>query len=638
MKSALHDYALNSTDIGITLLEAMRDEQDRVTDLRVVLINDAAVTLTHCSREDLLSHSLLTLFQDETQQALIRKLYPTLETGVKLQTERYEPDEDRWLAVTVTRPELNYLSITITDITHRRRASSAQREQTALINKVLDTVQSGVILSNPIYDETSKIVDFQVYLCNQRCQELTDFNCEAMIGSTLLSLDPDSATNGTLARYIRVLQTGQTERSEQFFIPRNRWFEHTTSTFGQGIIDCFTDITALKEEMQRHQQTAKYLQSILDNSPAGIALFEAIRDEQGQIIDFSIRLTNQANARSIGLPIEVLLGERLLQRFPGTQPTGFFERLLKTTETGESQRFVMSYQEDNLDVWIEAALQKQNDGALFTFLDITENRNYQLQLERSNQDLRRSNENLQQFAYVASHDLQEPLRKVQSFGDILLDQFGNGMEPEAQDLLRRMQLAAVRMSALIRDLLMYSRLATHQQTFQTLSLQDLIQEVISDLEFPIQERKATIEVDPLPELVGDPLQLRQLFQNLLTNALKFTSTSQTPHIEIRCHQVEANQIPGQETTPQIQPYWQIDLKDNGIGFDEKYLDRIFQLFQRLHGKSSYTGTGIGLAICKKVVENHQGYITAHSQAEQGATFSIFLPVRVSSSSSQQSNK
>lgn len=242
----------------------------------------------------------------------------------------------------------------------------------------------------------------------------------------------------------------------------------------------------------------------------------------------------------------------------------------------------------------------------------------------------RSNENLQKFAYVASHDLQEPLRKIQQFGDLLERQYADSTG-EQLDYLQRMQAAASRMSMLIKDLLNFSRIATRRDESKALSLSDVLDRVLTVLELVIAETNAQIEVDPLPQIKGDPSQLSQLFQNLLSNALKFSRVDLSgrpsiPQIAIRYKLVDATDLPlsvkpGRLTTQ----YHYVAVADNGIGFDERYLDRIFQVFQRLHGKMEFAGTGIGLSIVEKIVINHGGAITASSRPGEGATFHVYFP-------------
>ncbi|GAB3756862.1 PAS domain-containing sensor histidine kinase [Spirosoma pomorum] len=248
------------------------------------------------------------------------------------------------------------------------------------------------------------------------------------------------------------------------------------------------------------------------------------------------------------------------------------------------------------------------------------------ELESTNQLLVRSNDNLQQFAYVASHDLQEPLRKIQQFGDLLKTHLTDLVEDDKLIYLERMQSAASRMSTLIRDLLSFSRIAIHQEKNTSVSLNQVLNEVMTTLELVIVETGAKVEIDNLPTVAGDAVQLGQLFQNLLSNALKFRQEHVAPFIRISARSIRASELP-----PSVNPtratasYYRVEVADNGIGFDEKYLDRIFQVFQRLHSRSQYAGTGIGLAICEKVVLNHGGAMTATSRPNQGATFSIYLP-------------
>jgi PAS domain S-box-containing protein len=247
------------------------------------------------------------------------------------------------------------------------------------------------------------------------------------------------------------------------------------------------------------------------------------------------------------------------------------------------------------------------------------------ELEEANDLLVRSNDNLQKFAYVASHDLQEPLRKIQQFGDLLRNQYGphlgNGV-----DYLERIQSAASRMSTLIKDLLSFSRIATQRDESEPVALNKIVNGTLTTLELVIAETDARIEVEPLPTIAGDASQLGQLFQNLLANALKFRQAGTTPLIQIRANNVLAADLPiSVKPARSARRYHRIDVIDNGIGFDEKYLDRIFQVFQRLHGRAEFSGTGIGLAICEKVATNHGGAITASSQPGEGATFSVYLP-------------
>lgn len=248
------------------------------------------------------------------------------------------------------------------------------------------------------------------------------------------------------------------------------------------------------------------------------------------------------------------------------------------------------------------------------------------ELSLANQDLQRSNDNLQQFAYVASHDLQEPLRKIQSFSTLISELLAEHPDTSVQQYLKRIASAGARMSTLIKDLLTYSRISTRQQVFGPISLNSIVAEVLATLDWEIQSTGAFITVDELPVVKGDNSQLGQLFQNLLTNAMKFVSSGQVPTIHIQYFYCSLHELPSEVCPTSPVPYYhQISVRDQGVGFDTKYRDRIFQVFQRLHGKNEFAGTGVGLAICQRVAENHGGGITATSTPGQGATFSVYLP-------------
>jgi PAS domain S-box-containing protein len=247
--------------------------------------------------------------------------------------------------------------------------------------------------------------------------------------------------------------------------------------------------------------------------------------------------------------------------------------------------------------------------------DITQRHEDEVKLKNFADELQRSNAELQDFAAVASHDLQEPLRKIQSFADELKLSIGNRIDAEEQDTLKRMISAAGRMRTLINDLLAFSRITAMAKPFVPVDLGLTVKEVLSDLEARTRDTKGRIEVCELPTIDADPMQMHQLLQNLIGNGLKFHAPGVAPIIKIS----------GKNGGPN----YQLSITDNGIGFDEKYLDRIFTVFQRLHGRKEYEGTGMGLAICRKIAERHGGQINARSAPGAGSTFTITLPMKQS---------
>jgi len=239
-------------------------------------------------------------------------------------------------------------------------------------------------------------------------------------------------------------------------------------------------------------------------------------------------------------------------------------------------------------------------------------------------ELERSNRELQDFAFVASHDLQEPLRKIQAFGDRLKTKYGSSFNDEGRDYLERMQNAARRMHTLINDLLTFSRITTKSQQFVPVNLDQIARDVLNDLETRVHQTGGRVEIDSLPAIEADPLQMRQLMQNLIGNALKFHRKDEPPVVRVRGELAQDDAKDDGEVSDN--GFCRIIVSDNGIGFDEKYLDRIFTPFQRLHSGSEYEGTGMGLAVCRKIVERHGGSLTARSEPGQGATFLITLPI------------
>jgi signal transduction histidine kinase len=244
------------------------------------------------------------------------------------------------------------------------------------------------------------------------------------------------------------------------------------------------------------------------------------------------------------------------------------------------------------------------------------------ELEEKNKELERRNKELASFGYAASHDLQEPLRKIQTFSDQLMQ--NQDLRENEKGILHRIRSAAARMKQLIENLLSFSRVDSNTILFEFTNLQEILDEVKQDLSEKIQETGAVIETEPLPSLMVVPFQMHQLFTNLLNNAIKFRRKEISPVIKISVRKEYGAAIPGNDLHAE-DLYYHICIADNGIGFDQQYAARIFDIFQRLHGQAEYEGTGIGLAICKKIVENHKGIITASGEFNDGANFHIYLP-------------
>ncbi len=317
---------------------------------------------------------------------------------------------------------------------------------------------------------------------------------------------------------------------------------------------------------------------------------------------------------------EELIGKNHRIINSGYHPKEFFADLWKTISSGKIwEGEIKNKAKDGTYYWVYTTIVPflDDQGKPFEYVsiryEITQRKEGEEQLKSYAQKLEVSNRELQDFASVAAHDLQEPLRKIQAYADRLSVKYKEAVGEEGRDFLDRMLKSASRMQRLIDDLLTYSRVTSKAQPFLPTNLNEVIKDVLADLEVRIEKTKAKINIEELPDVDADSPQMRQLFQNLLANALKFHKEGDTPVVTVKAS------TRGNLAT--------IEISDNGIGFDEKYLDRIFTIFQRLHGRNEYEGTGVGLSVCRKIAERHGGQITARSKVGHGATFIVTIPIR-----------
>jgi PAS domain S-box-containing protein len=390
------------------------------------------------------------------------------------------------------------------------------------------------------------------------------------------------------------------------------------------------DITERKRAEAELRETRDYLDNLIGYANAPIIVWNPA---------FRITRFNHAFERLTGYIADEMIGQELRVLFPETSRDESLDKIARTSsgEYWESVEIPILRKDGAIRIalWNSANIHAADGKTLLATIaqgqDITERKRAEETQKKLTKELTRSNKELEQFAYVASHDLQEPLRKVQAFGDRLKAKYTDSLDDEGRDYLERMFSAAARMSTMISDLLAYSRVTTTAQPFVPVNLAQVAQEVVSDLEARIEQTRGHVDVGDLPTIDADHLQMRQLLQNLVSNALKFHREAVPPVVRVYSKLLK-EQGAGISSTGEI---CQIMVEDNGIGLDEKYLSRIFQPFQRLHSRSEYEGTGIGLAICRKIAERHGGSITAKSNPGQGATFIVTLPVRQASGEEAQ---
>jgi two-component system CheB/CheR fusion protein len=378
------------------------------------------------------------------------------------------------------------------------------------------------------------------------------------------------------------------------------------------VLERTSELSAKNEELLRQKN---FVENILDASVDVIA-----------VLDKDLHYI-AVNKRAVEMYGEDLVGKKLLERFPHVRETGMYDDLLhalsgEIVHRPEYRSPVLQRSFENFYIPL-----KEADGTVREIMmighDITDYMDASQELKKMNEALVKSNAELEQFAYVSSHDLQEPLRKIQTFSDLLsrsLDSDGF----DAKKYIEKINASAERMSVLIKDLLSYSRLSKTNDRYVDTDLQQILENIKNDFEVVIRQKHAQIRSMPLPVIKAIPIQINQLFYNLIGNALKFSENA--PVIDITCSRVSRQQM---KNLPRLNPqyaYVVLSFKDNGIGFEQVYAEKIFTIFQRLNDRQQYSGTGIGLAICKKIAENHGGYIEAHSRPGEGATFTVYLAV------------
>ncbi len=352
---------------------------------------------------------------------------------------------------------------------------------------------------------------------------------------------------------------------------------------------------------------------VVEASPSGMIMVD--RGGKITLINRQVeKIFGYSRGELLDRKIEILVPHRFRAKHTAYRDSFFKDPQLRFLGAG---RNLTGLRKDGTEVSIEIGLNPiHTPQGLFTLasvIDITDRIRSENKLRETAEALQRSNDELEQFTHVASHDLKEPLRKITAFGDILAREEATKLSPVGKDYIERMRKAAERMQDLIEDLLLYSKVNQEPARWESIELNEIVRGVLVDLELKITELKAEIDVGPLPRLKVDKSQIRQLFQNLIANAVKFHCKGRSPCVIIR----------GVEKSNGLA---EITVQDNGIGIDEKNISKIFKPFIRLHSREEYEGTGMGLAICHRVVSRHGGRLTVKSKPGEGTTFTIELPV------------
>jgi PAS domain S-box-containing protein len=504
------------------------------------------------------------------------------------------------------------------DITARKDAEEALRVERERFRAVVDSANEGIL----VYDKDLRVVD-----ANSAAERIVGLPLDQMIGkpgftSLLPCVNADGTPVGPADRPTRrTLDTGEPLTGMLIGIRRNEvettWLSVNTAFLrnvdgtSSGIVSTVSDITAARTQEAALRESEERFRHTVEYAEDGIANVS---------LDGNFLLVNRRLCEMLGRAEEELVGVSV-KTVSHSEDRDITDEQRRQLRTGEkrSVHFEKRYlRRDGKPFWVGLTIglvRDQRGEPLYeiaVFNDITERKEAEQALKEAHEELKRSNAELEQFAYVASHDLQEPLRMVSSYTQLLQRRYKEKFDGDANEFMGYIVDGATRMKQLIEDLLAYSRVGTKGKEFRPVEVEAALRRAIANLRAAISESGASVSNDPLPTIMADDVQLAQLFQNLIGNALKFRSQS-VPRIHVSVSERESE--------------YEFAAADNGIGIEPQYFERIFMVFQRLHFKGEYPGTGIGLAICKKVVERHGGRIWVESKPGEGTTFRFTVPKR-----------
>lgn len=604
---------------------------DKIVDFTVGYCNHVASEAFGLKPNDIVGETLTSsqLTSSDNRRRVYEQCLHVWDTDESLDYTYHSIRLDKYFKVQRRKIHEGILSIT-RDCSLEVKAELRRQDQEKMFQQLLDASGDGVLFMEAVRDVERNIIDFQITFCNKWGRKIGKLPYDA-IGKSLFDVLPHLRGHEQIDLHKKVIQTGEPIQFETTF--RNPdgdeygWFIVSLSKLGDGVVSRYTDISLRKRNEEQINKQKEELQSILDASINAVLACEAIRDQEGKIIDLFITRVNTAFTKLSAMRTEDAEGRTFLSLFPDADAASMFAAYCSVIATGVSLRTEMYYCGDSMDGWFDvSAVKRGQNGIVISFNDLSPIKQTQFELEKKVQELKQSNASLEEFAYASSHDLKEPVRKILLFSDKLKQELKETLTSNQLTLFERMERAARRMTLLIDDLLTYSHVSKGVCHFENIDLNQKVQNVLEDLEAEIEEKKAVITVEKLPVIQGQRRQIQQLFQNLITNALKYCTPGVPPQISISACEMSSKGISVAFTTePANKRYYWIKVRDKGIGFSQEDSEKIFNVFTRLHGNTEYKGTGIGLSIAQKVVQNHGGLIWAESAVGKGATFNVLFP-------------
>lgn len=621
---------VKDSPIGIAVYDAVRNDAGTILDFRVRAYNEQRNQLLGLTEEEGATLLFRAILQILGSEAAFDWYVDVVEKGTSIQREQYVDRSKKWLSISVVKLDDGFLAM-LSDISALKQSHQSLQQQSAYLNSILNASLSAVFTCEAIRDEDGRIIDLRYTQINEMYKQMIGKTEEEVLGKTMKELFPTAVTTGVFDIHCQVIETGVAARFDMRYQGEglNAWFDISSVKVGDnGVAITFADVLEQKTAAEKIEEQKRLLDRILAGSSNGISVSEVIRDEQGNIVDGRTILANDAAVQIAGIPRDIYLSKKITDIEPAMLQSPYFRMCIQTLDTGEP--FISQYFLELTGRWLEVSVSRMDqDHLIHIFTDVTSIKEAQLQKDRLVEELRRSNQSLEEFAHAASHDMKEPLRKIRTFASRLKMKLTDGLDEQDTGLFERIETAAERMQLLVDDLLEFSHVNERPRELELVDLNEKVNKVLADLDLPIEEKGARVEVGPLPTVKGNRHQLQQLFYNLISNALKYSKPTTPPEISIQARIVSGSDVltaANLRLDQENKTFHLIEIRDNGIGFDQKYAEKIFGIFQRLHGKAEYSGTGVGLSIAKKVTENHNGFIWATSERHVGSTFHIVLPV------------
>jgi signal transduction histidine kinase len=609
--------------------QAIENEKGEIIDFLITSINQEYIRIIGLPKEEVVGKSYLSLFPSSKDNGTFDLNCQVLLTGKSIRHQMYYKGDglDSWYDVAITKLGEKELYVNFANITEFKNALAEVEKKNKLLDNILRHSANGISVTQIIRDSNGNVIDGRTILANDAAVNFTGIPKHLYFSKTAVELEPNIRESAYFKMCVHTLETGEPVQTQYLLESTGRWLEISISRMdADHIITIFTDVTSSREAQLAIEHSANQLQTIINRTQSGICtIIPEVQD--GVITDFRFVIVNRTIASYVNTEPGKLVGQLGSQWFPDYKRNGLFDLFCDTLESKQVNRMEFHYSSGSLDAWIDIMCTPFEEGVLITLTDYTDVKKLQLEMGSVVEELKRSNNNLEEFAHAASHDLKEPVRKIQFFTERLKSKISDRLNTEEVDLLSRMEKATERMRLLIDDLLQYSLVNQRHAEIEKVDLNKKLTLVLEDLEVQVKEKQAVINIGTLPEVMGYRRQLQQMFQNLISNAIKYNKPNEIPVISITSRQVLG--VDSEMNVPSglwNNPYYLIEVSDNGIGFDQQDAERIFNMFTRLHGRYEYSGTGVGLSIVKKVVENHHGFIKATSEPGKGSTFSLLLPV------------